>query len=287
MKQDNNSIYKYDVNKAWDNLYAKLEKDRLLPAGAEPAPGGKRKIPLLWIAAAAVCAAVIFSIFYFPRNKPDSLLVLQNKESSGTWVAMLDDGSTVYLAPNASISCPPVFDSARRKVKLSGNALFSVTKDEHRPFVIETDEGITIEVVGTFFAVQSSSPGSPFELSVKQGKVNVRSGGNQPAVSVEAGEMVRKNTDGLNKFKILNSGAFSRFTDKMCFKDEKLNNIVHAINTVYGAPVVIADQSLNNRILTVTFENDSVAVMSQLICMALNLEQVNKQDTIFIRQSLK
>jgi len=287
MKQDNDMMYKFDVDKAWDKLCAKLEKNRLLPAGQEQAIGWKRKIPLQWIVAAAVCAAVIFFILYFPRSKADSLLVLQNKESSGTWVATLEDGSTVYLAPDASISFPPVFDSNRRKVKLSGNALFSVTKDEQRPFVIETNEGITIEVVGTFFAVQSSSPGSPFELSVKQGKVNVRSGDNQTAVPVEAGEMVRKNTDGLNKFKIVNSKVFSCFTDKMCFKDEKLNNIVHAINTVYGDPVVIADQSLNNRTLTVTFENDSVAVMSQLICMALNLEQVNKQDTIFIRQSLK
>jgi len=287
MKQNKDNAYKIDVDGAWDKLYVQLGQDGLLTAETKQAFGRKRKISPQWMAvAAAICAAVISSIFYFLHTKENSLLVLQNKENSSL-VAALEDGSTVYLAPNATISYPPAFDSSRRKVKLSGSALFSVTKDTQRPFVIETNEGITIEVVGTFFAVQSSSPGSPFELSVKQGKVNVRSGDNQTVVPVEAGETVRKNTTGLDKFKIVNSEVFSRFTNRMRFKDEKLNTIVHAINSVYGNPIIIADKSLNNRTLTVTFENDSVASVSQLICMALNLKQINKQDTIFIRESLK
>ena len=287
MKQSENNIYKIDVDKAWDSLYAKLDKDGLLTDKPEHSLSSKRKIPLQWIVvAAAACAAVIFSLFYFPQNKSNSLLVLQNKDSSGALVTTLEDGSTVYLAANASISYPPAFAGNQRRVKLNGNALFSVTKDEQHPFVIETNEGITIEVVGTFFAVQSS-PGSPFELSVKQGKVNVRSNDNPTVVRVEAGETVQKSANGLSKFKNTNSGIFDSFTDKMCFKDAKLNNIVHAINAAYGSPTLIADQSLNNRTLTVTFEDDSVETMTQLICMALNLEQVNKQDTIFIRQSLK
>ena len=287
MKQNEDNIYRIDIDKAWDSLYAKLESDRLLTDKPEHSLSSNRKIPIRWIAVAvAACAAVIFLFFYFPQSKDNSLLVIQNRDNSGALVTTLEDGSTVYLAANASISCPPAFADNQRKVKLNGNALFSVTKDEHRPFVIETNEGITIEVVGTFFAVQSS-PGSPFELSVKQGKVNVRSSDNQTVVRVEAGETVQKNTSGLSKFKNTNSGIFSRFTDNMRFKDAKLNNIVHAINAAYGSPTLIADQSLNNRTLTVAFEGDSVEAMSQLICMALNLEQVNRQDTIFIRQSLK
>ena len=287
MKQNDDNISGIDVDKAWNNLYAKLDKDGLMSDETEHSLSSRPKISLHLIAGAAVaCATVIIFFFYFPRNKDNSLLVLHNTDNSGTLVTTLTDGTAVYLAADASISYPPAFADSHRKVKLNGNALFSVAKDEQRPFVIETNEGITIEVVGTFFAVQSS-PGSPFELSVKQGKVNVRSGDNQTVVRVEAGETVQKSTNGLNKFKNTNSGIFNRFTDKMCFKDENLNNIVHAINAAYGSPTLIADQSLNNRTLTVTFEGDSVETMTQLICMALNLEQVNKQDTIFIRRSLK
>jgi len=284
MKQNENNINRIDVDKAWNTLYTRLEKERLLPVEIEEPCVPRRKIPLGWIAAAAaVFAGIIFSAFYFSHIRDQSLFVLQNNENTGTLVTTLEDGSTVYLANHASIAYPAAFAVNQRKVELRGDALFSVTKNEKCPFVIETDKGITVEVVGTIFAVQSSS-GNPFELSVKQGKVNVFSKDNQTTVSVEAGEIVRLSAGKLNKSKVINSQVFGRFANKMCFKDEKLNHIVQAINTMYGSPSICVDKSLNSRTLTVTFENDSVETMTELICLALNLEHVNKQDTIFIRK---
>ena len=287
MKQNKENKYTVDVDKAWNNLYSRLEKDQLLPGETEPSFSRKRKIPLQWIAAAAaIFAGVIISIFYFPQNKDNALVFLQNEDDAGALVATLKDGSIVYLASNASISYPAEFKKNQRKVELNGNALFCVAKDEKRPFIIETNKKVTIEVVGTVFAVQSDSD-KPFELSVKQGKVNVHSMENQSVVPVEAGETVQLRMNGLSKFQTSNSQLFSRFTNKMCFRDEKLNNIVHAINTIYGSPKIMTEESLKNRTLTVTFENDSVETMTELICMALNLKQINKQDTIFIRQLSK
>ena len=284
MTQNKDNI-QIDVDRAWNSLYARLENDRLLTGETRLLPPQQnRRILFRWTAiAAAVCAGFFLSVFYFPRNSGQALIVLQNTENSGTLVATLADGSTVYLESNASISYPSAFEASQRKVELNGNALFCVTKDEKRPFVITTDEKITIEVVGTIFAIRSS-PETSFELSVKQGKVNVHSQDNQTKIPVEAGETVQLNAGGLSKFQTANIRVFSRFTDKMCFKDEKLNHIVHAINTIHGSPTIIADESLNNRTLTVTFEDSSVETMTELICLALNLEQINQQDTIFIRK---
>jgi ferric-dicitrate binding protein FerR (iron transport regulator) len=284
MKQNEDNTYPVDVEKAWSVLYARLEKDRLLTGETECSSRRKQKITLRWAAvAAAICAGVIFSVFYFSKEKAQPMVFLQNNENSGALVTTLDDGSTVYLETNASISYPAVFVARQRKVELNGNALFCVTEDVERPFVVETGDKITIEVVGTIFAVQSSS-GKPFQLSVKQGKVNLHSKNDPAAFPVEAGETVQLNSGGLTKSRTSNFQVFNRFTDKMCFKDEKLNNIVHAINTMYGYPTIITEESINNRILTVTFENNSVETMTELICLALNLKQINKNDTIFIRQ---
>ena len=286
MEQNKDNTQKIDVDKAWKNLHSRLEIDGLLPEETEHSFYRKRKIPLQWIAAAAVFAGVIFYLFNFPLNKDNSLVFMQNKDSSGTLVVTLEDSSVVYLASNASIAYPAVFAKNQRKVKLNGNALFSVTKNKKRPFIIETSKEVTIEVVGTIFAVQSS-PENPFELSVKEGKVNVHSKDDKNVVPLVAGETVQLKTTGLTKFETANFRVFNSFAEKMSFKDEKLNNIVHAINAVCGSPTINADESLNNRTLTVTFENDSVETMSELICMALNLKQINKQDTIFIRQVIK
>ena len=282
MKENKDNNYRIDVDKAWNTLYSRLEEDQLVTKKVEFAGYQKRKVYLQRIAAvAAICVGVVFSVFYFSHDKNNSLVSLQNTENSGTLVTTLEDGSTVYLETGASISYPSKFTQNQRKVELKGNALFSVAKNEKCPFIVEAD-GITIEVVGTIFAVESS-PGSPFELSVKQGKVNVHSKNDQTVIPVEAGEIVQLNTGKLSKTGITNTQVFNQFTNKMSFKDEKLENIVQAINTMYGSPTIIAEKPANNRTLTVTFENNSVETMTELICYALNLEHVNKQDTIVIR----
>jgi len=286
MKQNKDTTCRVDTDKAWNILYSRLEKDRLLIDEPEDS-SIKKRIPVFQriAAVAAVCIGIIFSVVYFSQRKGDSLILLQNKDNAGTLVTTLEDGSIVYLANNASISYPAAFAANQRKVELNGNALFCVSKDKNRPFVVTTN-GITIEVVGTVFAVQSSTD-KAFKLFVKQGKVNVHSEEDRATISVEAGEAVQLTGNGLSKSGIANLQVFNHFTDKMCFKDEKLNHIIQAINTVYGSPAIIADESLNNRILTVTFENDSVEAMTKLICLAFNLEPINKQDTIFIRPYLK
>ena len=286
LKQNNDDMYQIDTDKAWNILYERLEKDQLLTGEPEYPLKEKRKILFQRIAAvAAICVGIIFAGFYFTQKNNNSQVFLQNREISGTLVTTLEDGSIVYLASNASIFYPAVFSKEQRKVELNGNALFCVTKDEKRPFIVET-KAMTIEVAGTIFAVQSSTENA-FELFVKQGKVNVHSKNDQIGVPVEAGEIVQLTENGLSKSGITNFRIFNRFTDKMCFKDEKLRKIIHAITTISDSPTIIIEESLANRSLTVTFENNSVETMTELICLALNLEHINKQDTIFIRQFSK
>ena len=287
MKQNKDNLYRIDTDKAWNNLRERLENDHLLTADVSEYSLKKTRNVFFYRAAAvaAICIGIIFADFYFSQKKNRSQIVTQNTENSGTLVTTLEDGSTVYLASKASVSRPTAFAKDQRKVELNGNALFCVTKDENRPFVVTTN-GITIEVLGTVFAVQSSIDHS-FELFVKQGKVNVHSKEDRIGIPVEAGETIRLSKSGLSKSKMTNSLPFSSFTDKMCFKDEKLNHIIQAINAIHGSPTIISEESINNRTLTVTFENNSVETMAKLICLALNLEPIHKQDTIFIRPVLK
>ena len=285
MKQFNNT-YRIDIDQAWNMLHERLERDQLLTGEPEPSSDKKRILFLQRATAvAAVCIGIIFAGLYFSQRKDSSLVFLQNKENSGTLVTTLEDGSTVYLTNRASISYPTVFAKNQRNVELNGNALFCIAKDENRPFVVKTNE-ITIEVTGTVFAVQSSID-KPFELFVKQGRVNVHSKNDQTGIPVEAGETVQLTGNGLSKSGIANFRVFNHFSDKMCFKDEKLNDIVHAINAICDSPTIVTEESLKDRTLTVTFDNNSVETMTELICLALNLEQIRKQDTIFIRPVLK
>lgn len=70
----------------------------------------------------------------------------------------LPDGSTVVLYANSTLRYTDPFEPQRRALSLEGKALFSVAKDEARPFIVRTGT-VETTVLGTEFLV-TESPGS-------------------------------------------------------------------------------------------------------------------------------
>jgi transmembrane sensor len=84
----------------------------------------------------------------------------------------LADGTRVELNANTSLR----FENSEteRVVRLAGGeALFMVTKDPNRPFIIETPTG-SVLVTGTTFNVRTEPAATAFEVTVIEGSVQVR-----------------------------------------------------------------------------------------------------------------
>lgn len=82
----------------------------------------------------------------------------------------LDDGSRVEL--NARTSLKLDLGREARRIRLArGEALFQVTRDAARPFLVETPRG-TIRVTGTVFNVRETASGA-VEVTVLEGTVQV------------------------------------------------------------------------------------------------------------------
>jgi ferric-dicitrate binding protein FerR (iron transport regulator) len=71
----------------------------------------------------------------------------------------------------------------------------------------------------------------------------------------------------------------------MQFKDESLHNIINVINRNFNTIFVIADKEVGNRKLTVTFNNESVDTMTELICLTLNLKSETKNGSIVLSEN--
>ena len=87
-------------------------------------------------------------------------------------VITLSDGSTVKMNASTRIEYPERFTANVRKVKLSGEAFFEVTRDTAHPFIIET-ENASVEVLGTSFNVSAYPQAGLVEVNVKTGKVKL------------------------------------------------------------------------------------------------------------------
>ena len=241
---------KLKTDQAWEQLYTRLEQDGLLdkPISGTQIP---YRIGLMkWAAAIVIlCVSVATAIFLGRERTPETtLLTLHNNEASTTLVTTLEDGSIVYLADNSQLSYPEHFQREKREVSLLGNALFDVSGNKERPFLIETEQA-RIEVLGTSFNIKSSDK-SAFELAVRRGLVKVTLKKNGEQTLVKAGQTVSLFSNRLQVAPTQDNEQFSDYTRRIQFKDERLGDILHVINLEYPKLPLKSRSDLDNRRLT-------------------------------------
>jgi ferric-dicitrate binding protein FerR (iron transport regulator) len=140
-----------------------------------------------------------------------------------------------------------------------------------------------VEVMGTAFVIKTTGK-DLFELSVHHGlvKVTLKTTGDQTLV--ETGETIRleERRQLLLKDPSADRKQFTQYAEKMQFKDERLENIVHVINKMSDKPIGFADDTLKNREITIPFSNNTIEEMVELLCAALNLTYTDDGKDIVI-----
>lgn len=263
---------KLKTDRAWQQLYGRLEQEGLLPEQSERKGGRSFHLQTLrWAAAIVFLCLSAAGVWLWNQASPTSspLLTLHNGEETTTLVTTLEDGSIVYLANHTQLQYPEHFARRRREVSLKGNALFDVSGNRQRPFIIETGS-TQIEVLGTAFHVKSDET-TPFELSVQRGEVRVMLKENGQTLHVNAGETALLADGRLRIAPTADARQFARYTERIQFKDERLADILRVINRHYPTTSLETSPALGERRLTVSFHEDSPEIMAQLICMALDL----------------
>jgi len=264
-----------DARKAWDKLHARLDSEKLIPTRTIAAK--ENRIPkLVRVAAFLLILLGVSAVVYLNVNrKPNIEMVRVNTgNETNTLIKTLNDGSVIYIAKNSLFSFPEEFESESRNVELKGQAFFDITPNPDKPFIIETNEAL-IQVLGTAFNVKTEN-GTGFELFVDRGKVKV-SLKNDPDhfVLVGAGEKISEFNNNLVKSKHYANATDSWYRKRMHFKDETLQNIINVLNRNFNTTFVVAEKGIGNRKLTVTFRDETVVTMTELICVTLNLKSQN------------
>lgn len=275
------------TDQAWQLLYSRLEQDGLLAETNNGKPTNRFRLRAMkWAAAIVIlCLSITTALVLNRSTNADStpFLTVQNGSDAATLVTTLEDGSIVYLADNTELQFPEHFSPDKREVSLQGNALFDVSGNRKRPFLIET--GLTqIEVIGTAFNVKSTK-NAAFELSVQRGEVKVILKQNGQTIHVKAGETVTLLSQRLQVDKTNDEAQFMRYTQRIQFKDERLADILRVINRDTEGLQLKTTTPLEDRRLTVTFSNDSPDTMAELICLALNLKYTQENDILLISES--
>jgi transmembrane sensor len=110
----------------------------------------------------------------------------------------LSDGTTVTLNAASSITYPVVFNSTVRKVKISGEVYFEVSKRKV-PFIVDVNGKTEVEVLGTHFNVKAYDEEESIKTTLLEGKVKVSKTilepGQQAVITNDAQISVRNDID--------------------------------------------------------------------------------------------
>ena len=90
----------------------------------------------------------------------------------GQYQVTFTDGTKVWLNAASSIRFPVVFEGNYRKVEITGEAYFEVTKNRTMPFKVKANNS-EIEVLGTHFNVNAYDDEAAVKTTLLEGKVKV------------------------------------------------------------------------------------------------------------------
>lgn len=108
----------------------------------------------------------------FPLAKQQVVFVQVATGRGQVKKVVLPDSSVVWLNARTQLSYHPDF-TTHREIRLSGEALFEVSRDEKHPFTVLTADSVQTTVLGTQFNVRSYDRLPETQVTVLSGRVQV------------------------------------------------------------------------------------------------------------------
>jgi transmembrane sensor len=119
-------------------------------------------------------------LVYQPKNdtsNPDAAIQLNTITTprGGQYQVILADGTKAWLNAASSIKFPVAFNGPERKVEITGEVYFEVTKNKAKPFIVSANN-VNVRVLGTHFNV-SAYPDDPSVITtLMEGSVRMSKG---------------------------------------------------------------------------------------------------------------
>ena len=221
------------------------------------------------IAASVLLLFVTGAVIYYFITKTETI-TFQTAENIRT--VELPDGSKVVLNRKSRLEYNSEFGDNNRKIALSGEAFFDVQKNAALPFIISA-KSTTIEVVGTSFNVLAYDSIADVAVIVKTGVVRFTVPKLNTTLELTPGEkgafVTTQNEVAETINEDLNYEAWN--TRKLTFNETHLSDVVKAINKTYNADIVVTGPVSDACLLTVSFDNQTLDAVLNVLENTLNL----------------
>ncbi|AWG26389.1 FecR family protein [Flavobacterium kingsejongi] len=265
-----------NTDAAWQRLQKRIhEKSDLV---AVPIVRAHHFRNWIRIAASFLLISTLGLLAYtFLEYRATTVLRLQALHS--TINSTLPDGTTVTLNKNSMISYTRMFQGETRPVTLQGEAFFDVAPNAQKPFIITIND-VTVTVVGTSFNIKNKN--GKTTVDVESGIVTVRK--NAESVALSKGEKVIVQEQQSLFQKEMSKGQLYNYyrTNALVCDQTPLQELIAALNEIYGVTIIIKNLTLQNKPITTTFKKQSLTQILNVISETFMVKVIRENNRIIL-----
>lgn len=211
----------------------------------------RQKVVRLVVQYAAAALILIASTFFATRylltdngsdREINSLVVPAGQRAHLT----LQDGTSVWLNAQSTLTYPARFSGRSRRVNVSGEAYFDVAKNTRKPFIVST-QNLEMKVLGTQFNVYSYPGAEYIKTDLVEGSLMFYSKESPNAsVTLKPYEQIVVKEGKMTVRKIHNSDYFLWKEGIYTFENERLLDIIEKLQLYYDVKIIVKDPEIFN-----------------------------------------
>jgi len=202
---------------------------------------------------------------------------------------ILPDGTRVWLNSDSQLRYPDNFGRKNRNVELTGEAYFEVSKNKHKPFVVNAGQA-EIKVLGTVFNLKSYPDDDEIETTLIEGRIEIKvksqkEKGIQRKYEMKPGESLiyytKEDKVKIHEFK--KDEIVGWKNNQLIFRDDNFDKLVKKIERWYDVKIIYDQEQLKNQRLTVElYKGERLNRLLEIIELAINVDCKLENDKIYI-----
>ncbi|MBB5436606.1 ferric-dicitrate binding protein FerR (iron transport regulator) [Pedobacter sp. AK017] len=193
----------------------------------------------------------------------------------GQYKIVLSDGTKVWLNAASSLSYnASLYErGGARRIKMSGEAYFEVTKNKKHPFIVITDRQ-EVKVLGTHFNISAYNDERSIKTTLVEGSVHISplplKAGGSPDLSIK-GVTIKPNQEailspgGIQVHEVNADEAVAWKNNEFTFATENLESIMRKIARWYDVDIIYASKQVGNKPFSGTISK--FEKVSQVLCL--------------------
>lgn len=269
-QSDSNQKYLEDSKKAWSSIRRPFLSDEIMKDHSnvisqirrrQYAMRTKKTIRLFYRTAAILSIPILLALGWligYNFNEPQSYAVCEVVAPKGQIAeCTLADGTRVWINAGSSIQYNPSLSGKNRVIKLSGEAYFKVTKNIHKPFIVETRD-VFVKVLGTSFNVKAYPDQNITETTLEEGLVELTLTAHREQNPIELSPGEHAIFDPVFKEIEIEKADTYLLTawreGKYIFKDADLNTLIKQLEKLYDVRIYLKNKEMGEIRFRGTFE---------------------------------